>query len=152
MALALWSNFVYQVLQHFIEAQVPQDLSRHKQLVMAACFVRQFICSVISLHSVTARAVRPQQFSKVDVNHWHARLSLSFHFSLLVSKFIESLRVYVFVSRLFVCRSSSVCLPVCLSLSLSQSPPLSYYNARRSAVTGHLLSNFMKGRQIFVLN
>ena len=40
-------------------------------IICVNCFARQSICSTISLHYVMSRAVHPQEFSKVDVDHWH---------------------------------------------------------------------------------
>ena len=43
----------------------------------SGCFVRQCICSVISLHSFMSRAVHPQEFSKVDVDD-HSHIPVCF--------------------------------------------------------------------------
>ena len=67
MSLALYPQVFSQVPQNF--------RSSKKQDTREGCFARQSICSVISLHSGMSRAVHPQEFSKVDVDHWHIRLS-----------------------------------------------------------------------------
>ena len=61
MSLGLCPLVVPQVSQHF--------RSSEKQATCERCFARQSICSVISLHSGMSRAVHPQEFSKVDVDH-----------------------------------------------------------------------------------
>ena len=61
MSLGLCPQAVPQVSQHF--------RSSEKQAACEGCFARQCICSVISLHSGMSRAVHPQEFSKVDVDH-----------------------------------------------------------------------------------
>ena len=61
MSLALCPQVVSQAPQHF--------RSTEKQATCEGCFTRQSICSVISFHSGMFRAVHPQEFSKVDINH-----------------------------------------------------------------------------------
>ena len=61
MSLGLCPQAVPQVSQHF--------RSSEKQAACEGCFARQCICSVVSLHSGMSRAVHPQEFSKVDVDH-----------------------------------------------------------------------------------
>ena len=53
--------------------------SSKKQATCEGCFAHKSICSVISLHSSMSRAVHPQEFSKVDVNHWHIPVWASSH-------------------------------------------------------------------------
>ena len=53
-------------------SQAPQHFrSSEEQATCDSCFARQCIRSVISLHSGMSRAVQPQDFSKVDVDHRH---------------------------------------------------------------------------------
>ena len=59
--LALCPQVVSQASQHF--------RSSEKQATCEGCFARKSICSVVSLHSGMSRAVHPQEFSKVDVDH-----------------------------------------------------------------------------------
>ena len=55
-----------------VGSQAPQHFrSSETQATWEGCFARQPICSVVSLHSGMSRAVRSQEFSKMDVNHWH---------------------------------------------------------------------------------
>ena len=61
MPLALCTQVVSEVAQHF--------RSSEKQANSEGCFARQFVCSVISLHSGMSRAVHPLEFSEVDVDH-----------------------------------------------------------------------------------
>ena len=61
MCLALCPQVVSQAPQHF--------RSSEKQATCEGCFTRQSICSVVSLHSGMSRAVHPQEFSKVHVDH-----------------------------------------------------------------------------------
>ena len=61
MSLALCSQVVSQASQHFRFSE--------KQATCEGCFVRQSVCSVISLHSGMSRVVHPQEFMKVDVDH-----------------------------------------------------------------------------------
>ena len=68
MSLALCSQAVSHASQHFGPSK--------KQATCEGCFARQSICSGVSLHSGISRAVHPQEFSKVDVDHWHIPLSL----------------------------------------------------------------------------
>ena len=63
MSLALCPKIVSQASQHFSSSE--------KQATREGCFARQSICSVVSLHSGMSRAVHPQEFSKVDVDHRH---------------------------------------------------------------------------------
>ena len=51
--------------------------SSETQSSCGSCFSRQSICSVISLHSGMSKAVHPQEFLKVDVNH--RRIPISTH-------------------------------------------------------------------------
>ena len=60
MPLALCWQVVSQVPQRFRAMQASCD----------GYFAHQSICSVTSLHSGMARAVHPQEFSKVDVSYW----------------------------------------------------------------------------------
>ena len=62
MSLALCPQVVSQASQHF--------RSSEKQATCEGCFACQCICLAISPHSSMSRAVHPQDFSKVDVNHW----------------------------------------------------------------------------------
>ena len=55
------------------------------------CFACQSICLVISFHSGMSRAVQPQEFSKVAVNHWHIPVWVSH--SAFCSKLTESVRM-----------------------------------------------------------
>ena len=61
MSLALCPQVVSQAPQHF--------RSSEKQNTCKGCFARQSVFSVISFHSGLSRAVHPQEFSKVDVEH-----------------------------------------------------------------------------------
>ena len=63
MSLALYPQVVSQAPQHFICSK--------KKATCEGCFTCQFICLVISLLSGKSRAIYPQAFSKVDVDHWH---------------------------------------------------------------------------------
>ena len=63
MSLALCLQVVSQAPQHFISSK--------KQATCEGCFAHQSVCSVISLHSGMSRAVHPQEFLKVDVDHRH---------------------------------------------------------------------------------
>ena len=54
--------------------------SSETQATCDGCFSRLSICSIISLHSGMSRAVHPQEFSKMDVGHWHIPVwALPFH-------------------------------------------------------------------------
>ena len=77
MSLALCPQVVSQAPQHF--------RSSKKQATCQSCFARQSTCSVVSLHSGMSRAVHPQEFSKVNVDHRHIPSGLPFHFSLSVA-------------------------------------------------------------------
>ena len=75
VSLALCPLVVSQASQHF--------RSSEKQATCEGCFARQSVCSVVSLHSGMSRAVHPQEFSKVDVDHRHIPVWVShstFHF------------------------------------------------------------------------
>ena len=75
MSLALCPQVVSQASQHF--------RSFEKQVICEGCFACLSICSVISLHSSMSRAVHPQEFLKVDVDHRHIPVWAShstFHF------------------------------------------------------------------------
>ena len=61
MSVALCPQVVSQTSQHFISSE--------KQATCEGCFPCQCICLVISPHSSMSRAVHPQEFSKVAVNH-----------------------------------------------------------------------------------
>ena len=61
MSLALCPQVMSQAPQYF--------RSSEKQAACEGCFVRQCISSVISLHAGMCRAVHPQEFSKVDIDH-----------------------------------------------------------------------------------
>ena len=63
MCLTLCPQVVSQASQHF--------RSSEKQATCESCFARQSVCSVVSLHSGMSRAVHPQEFPKVDVDHRH---------------------------------------------------------------------------------
>ena len=63
MSLALCPLAVSQAPQHF--------RSSNMQVTYEGYFAHQSICSVISLHSGMSKAAHPQEFFKVDVNHWH---------------------------------------------------------------------------------
>ena len=53
-------------------SQAPQHFrSSEEQATCDSCFARQCIRSVISFHSGMSRAVQPQDFSKVGVDHRH---------------------------------------------------------------------------------
>ena len=55
-----------------VVAQAPQlSRSSEKQATCECCYSRQFIRSVVSPHSGMSRAVHPQEFSKVGVDHCH---------------------------------------------------------------------------------
>ena len=82
MSLALCPYVVSQASQHF--------RSSEKQATCEGCFARQSIRSVISLHSGMSRAVQPQEFSKVDVNHRRIPIWAS-HSTFDVSKIHRSL-------------------------------------------------------------
>ena len=60
-SLALCPQVVTQAPQHFRSSET--------QASCDGCFARQSICSVVSLHSGMSRAVHPQEFSKVNVDH-----------------------------------------------------------------------------------
>ena len=60
----------------FVPAGILKLLSQHfrsseKQATCEGCLAPQSICSVVSLHSGMSRAVHPQEFTKVDVDHQH---------------------------------------------------------------------------------
>ena len=58
--------------EHTVVSQAPQHLRLStKQATIEGCFTRQYICSVVSLHSGMSRAVCPHEFLKVDVDHWY---------------------------------------------------------------------------------
>ena len=61
MSSALCPQVVSQAPQHF--------RSSEKQATREGRFPRQSICSVVSLQSGMSKAVQPQEFSKVDVDH-----------------------------------------------------------------------------------
>ena len=61
ISLVLCPQVVSQASQHF--------RSSEKQATCEGCFARQSIFSVVSLPSGMSRAVHPQEFSKVDVDH-----------------------------------------------------------------------------------
>ena len=63
MFLALCPQVVSQASQHF--------RSSKQQAICVGCFARQSVCSVVSLHTGMSRAVHPQEFPKVDVDHRH---------------------------------------------------------------------------------
>ena len=63
MSFALCPQVVSQASQHL--------RSSEKQATFEGCFACQSICSVISLQSGMSRAVHPQEFSKVHVDHRH---------------------------------------------------------------------------------
>ena len=52
-------------------SQDPQHFSASSetQATHDRCFACQSVCSVISFHSSMSRAIHPQMFSKVDVDH-----------------------------------------------------------------------------------
>ena len=80
MSLASCPQVVSQASQHFRPSE--------KQATCGGCFARQSVCSVVSLHSGMSRAVHPQEFSKVDVDHRHIPVWAShstFHFYFLAS-------------------------------------------------------------------
>ena len=55
-----------------VVAQAPQlSRSSEKQTTCECCYGRQFIHSVVSLHSGVPRAMHPQEFSQVGVDHCH---------------------------------------------------------------------------------
>ena len=79
MSLALYPQVVSRASQHLrsLVSQASQHLrSPEKQTTCEGCFARQSICSAVSLLSGMSRAVRPQEFSKVDVWVSHS----TFHF------------------------------------------------------------------------
>ena len=80
MSLALCPQVVSQASQHF--------RSSEKQATYEGCFARQSIYLVISIHPGMSKAVHPQEFSKVDVDHQHIPVRVS-HFT-FSSKLIES--------------------------------------------------------------
>ena len=61
MSLALCPQVASQASQHFRSFEM--------QATCEGCFAHQSISLVISLHSGMSRAVHPQEFSKVDVDH-----------------------------------------------------------------------------------
>ena len=63
MSLALCPQLVSQASHHFRSSET--------QATCEVYFARQSICSVVSLHPGMSRAVHPQEFSKVYVDHWH---------------------------------------------------------------------------------
>ena len=63
VSLALCPQVVSQAPQHFTSSET--------QATCDGCFARQSVCSAISLPSGMSRAVDPQKFSKVDVDHRH---------------------------------------------------------------------------------
>ena len=63
MSLVLCLQAVSQAPQHF--------RSSEKRVTCEGCFARQSICSVVSLHSGVSKAIHPQEFLKVAVEHWH---------------------------------------------------------------------------------
>ena len=77
VSLALCPQVVSQVLQRFRSSET--------QATCDGCFTLQSVCSVISLHSGRSRALHPQEFPKVDVEH--ATLGLPFHISFSFSFF-----------------------------------------------------------------
>ena len=54
-----------------VVSQAPQHLTTETQVTCEGCFAHQSICLVIFIHSSISRAVYPQQFWKMDVDHWH---------------------------------------------------------------------------------
>ena len=79
MPLALCLQIVSQAPQHYIYSKT--------EATCDGCFTCQSICLVISLYSSMSRAILPQEFSKVDVSHWHIPLLAShstFHILLQV--------------------------------------------------------------------
>jgi len=63
MSLALCLQAVSQAPQHFI--------SSNTQCICEGCSANQSICSVSFFHCNTSKAVHRQEFSKMDVDHWH---------------------------------------------------------------------------------
>ena len=75
MSLASCPQVVSQTAQHFRSSRM--------QAACEGCFACQSICSVISVHCGMSRAVHPQEFSKMEVDHWHIPVWAShstFHF------------------------------------------------------------------------
>ena len=82
-----------------VVAQAPQlSRSSEKQATCECCYGRQFIHSVVSLHSGMSRAVHPQEFSKGGVDYCHNPVWASH--STFGSKLIESVRTIARVVRL----------------------------------------------------
>ena len=63
MSLAFCRQVVSQTPEHF--------RSSEKQATCEGCFVHQSICSVISFQYSMSNTVHTQEFSTVDVDHWH---------------------------------------------------------------------------------
>ena len=75
MSQALCPKVASQASQHFRPSE--------NQATCEGCSALQSVCSVISLPSGMSRAVHPQEFSKVDVDHRHIPvMGFLFHFSL----------------------------------------------------------------------
>ena len=85
MPLALCPHVVSQASQH--------SRSSEKQATRGGCFARQSVCSVVSLHSGMSRAIRPQEFLKVDVDHRYIQPGLPIPLLTFCSKFIDSVRM-----------------------------------------------------------
>ena len=69
------------VMSLVLRPQAPQHFrSSEKQATCEGCFVHQSICLVISLHSGMSKAIPPQEFLKVAVDHWHIPV-WAFHFT-----------------------------------------------------------------------
>ena len=85
MSLALCPQVGSQASQQF--------RSSEKQAVREGCFARQSICSVVSLHSSMSRAVHPEEFSSVVVDHRHMQFGLSILLLTFCCKLIEPVRM-----------------------------------------------------------
>ena len=79
MSLALFLQVVSQVPQHFRSSETQATCARHS------------ICLVISLYPGMSGTAHPQEFSKVDVDHWH--IPVWAPHSTFCSKLIESVRM-----------------------------------------------------------
>ena len=97
-----------QASQHF--------RSSEKQATCEGCFARQSVCSVVSLHTGMSRAVHPQEFRKVDVDHRNIPVQASVCINLLYLFCPSKLRT--------TCSPFSFCGQLMASLSTLQAVPL----------------------------
>ena len=101
MSLALCLQVVSQAPQHF--------RSSEKQATCVGCFACQCICSVISLHSSTPKAVRPQEFSKRMLTTTHADDNFKYNFFLCCFTSIDTTYGYQGQGDRVPVSSSSLC-------------------------------------------